>query len=479
MVIGPAGENLVRYAAVFSGERTAGRAGVGAVMGFKNLKAVCATGKTPVPVRDRAGARKVFRRWNRLLRSHPVTGDAFPRLGTAWMLSPMNRLGILATGNHRRGRFDGADAVSGETLGRHVVQTHGCRSCPIRCGRVVKIGGRRVKGPELETLVMLGPNLENADLDLILRWNDQLGDLGMDTISTGGVMAFAMELCQRGLWDEGFEFGRVEGLSQVFSDIAHRRGVGDLLADGTRRLAGRLGGASIAVHSKGLELPAYDPRGAVGLGLGYATSNRGGCHLNAGYTVAIEGLGLNMDPRSTRSKAELTVLLQNLTEAVSSAGICLFTTYTLLPGSLVRRPESLAARAVNRALSLSGGIVRLINMLTGTRLPVHLPLLPHTRALAAVTGMRFSFGRLREAGERGFTLERLVNAGRGLTAAGDTLPRRLVEQEQDEGGYGGVPLDRMKGSYYRCRGWSGDGIPPGRLLKKLHISPRKPGLKGD
>ncbi len=171
---------------------------------------------------------------------------------------------------------------------------------PIQCGRVVEVDGKEVKGPELETLGgLLGPNLENSNLELILEWNYLLDELGMDTISAGSTVGFAMELNEKGLWDNGLAFGEVDNLADVFRQIACREGIGgDLLADGTKRLSERFGGREFAIHSKGLELSAYEPRRSVGMGgLGYATSNRGGgCHLNGGgYLVLLEGLALNID----------------------------------------------------------------------------------------------------------------------------------------------------------------------------------------
>lgn len=471
IVIGPAGEHLVRYAAIFSGERAAGRAGVGAVMGSKNLKAVVACGTQTVPVSSREAARRIFRAWVDQLRAHPLTGRQLPRLGTAGLVAPMQLHRILATRNYQRGQFSGFEAVSGEALARkHLVKNKGCPTCPIRCGRVVEVDGRLVKGPELETLGLLGPNLENSDLELILRWNYLLDELGLDTISTGSTIAFAMELSERGMWDNGLRFGEVDSLARLFEDIAHRRGLGDLLAEGTRRLSERFGGQEFAINVKGLELAAYEPRGAVGMGLGYATANRGGCHLNGGYLVVLEGLGLNVDPRTTKSKPQLTVMFQNLMEAVSAGGSCLFTTYPLLPAGLITRPNSLLTRVANSALVRSGILVGLLNRLPGRWLPFDLPLLPHARALAAVTGMKMSFGRLKEIGERGFNLERLFNVRRGLTAADDSLPARLTGEPQDPADRRTVvPLAEMLPAYYACRGWEQDGRPGAAKLRQLGL----------
>lgn len=472
LVIGPAGENLVRYAGVFSEERTAGRAGVGAVMGSKNLKAVTAAGGKNPEVHDREGMKRVYKEWIMQLKAHPVTGKQLPRLGTAGLVSGMNANRILATRNFKYGQYKDFEMVSGEYLAeKHLVKNGGCITCPIQCARIVEVEGKQVKGPELETLGLLGPNLENNDLELILKWNLLLDELGMDTISAGSTIAFAMELNERGFWDNGLAFGKTDNLTQVFEDIAYRRGIGDLLAEGSKRLSEKFGGREFAIHSKGLELAAYEPRGAVGQGLGYAVSNRGGCHLNAGYLVILEGLGMQMDRYNPRSKAALVTMFQNLMEATSAGGNCLFTTYSMLPAFIIGKPNSRVTRFANRFLSFSGPFVNLVNRASAGTLPIHLPMLPHTKALSCVTGMNITFGRFKEIGERGYNMERLVNSRLGITEKDDTLPARLTEELQVPGDTKTrVPLDGMKKEYYRIRGWSETGVPKAGKLRKLGLS---------
>lgn len=471
LVIGPAGENGVLYAAIFSGERTAGRAGVGAVMGSKNLKAVVASGTRTVPVHAKEKVKALNKKWVELLQKNPLTGNQLPKLGTAGLLRIMQDHKILATRNYQYGQYNQFADISGETLAeRYLLKNKGCLSCPIQCGRVVEVNGKEVKGPELETLGLLGSNLENNNLELILQWNFLLDELGMDTISAGSTIAFAMELNERGLWKNGLEFGKVEGLADIFQDIAHRRGVGDLLADGSKRLSAKFGGTEYAIHSKGLELAAYEPRGAVGQGLGYAVANRGGCHLNAGYLVVLEGLGLSINPHTPKAKAELTVLFQNLMEGISASGSCIFTSYTMLPGFIVGKPDSWLTRMVNTILVHSGGVVNLLNHLPAAFLPIQLPTLPHTRALGLVIGESFSFGRLKEIGERGYNLERMFNLKHGLTEKDDTLPARLTEIPQDSSDSATrVPLSTLKGRYYQSRGWNGRGEPTRKTLRRLSL----------
>jgi aldehyde:ferredoxin oxidoreductase len=471
LAIGPAGEHLVRYAAVFSGDRTAGRGGMGAVMGAKNLKAVTAQGGKDVPVYDREKMKRIYRGWVKLLKSHPLTGEALPKYGTGFLLRLMQEHRMLATRNFKYGQFKDFDLISGQTLTeKYLVKNIGCATCPIRCSRLVEVNGKLVKGPELETLGLLGANLENSDLQTIFRWNYLLDELGMDTMTTGGTIAFAMELNERGLWNTGLQFGKTEGLEDVFKDIAYRRGIGDLLAEGTRRLSQKFGGKEFAIHSKGLELAAYEPRGAVGHGLGYATANRGGCHLNAGYMALMEGLGLGMDPYTTRSKAALTIMNQNLMEAVSGSGCCLFPLFSFYPGWLVSHPKHMITKAVNAILPYSGGVVNFMNKYPGKMQPIHMPALPHTHALSAVTGMKVTVGVLKEMGERGFNVERLFNLRMGMTGADDALPGRLTDELQVENDpRTRVPLAEMKKEYYKIRGWSAEGVPGYERKRQLGI----------
>lgn len=462
LVIGPAGENLVKYASIFSGERAAGRGGVGAVMGDKNIKAITAKGHLKPKVSYEEEVKEFYKRWTKMLRSHPLTGKQLPTFGTAGLLSLMQHRNVLATKNFMYGNYHDFEKVSGERLRKDfLVRKRGCVTCPIQCGRQVEIDGRVVKGPELETLALLGPNILNKDLELILRWNLELDELGMDTISTGGTIAFAMELNERGLWKNGLEFGKADNILSIFRDIAYRKGIGDELAEGTRYLSEKYGGAEFAMHSKGMELSAYEPRYAVGQGLGYAVSNRGGCHLNGGYSILFEGLGLAIDPHTTKSKAELVVLTQNIMEAVSAAGNCLFTLYAMIPEYLIYNPNSRITRLVNRLLttSLAANITKFIDKADGRLFPINLSLIPQIKAIELVTGIKMSVGKLKEIGERGYNLERMYNVERGIRAKDDSLPERLSS----------IPLEELKKKYYEVRGWDANGIPKEDKLKRLKL----------
>ena len=470
MCIGPAGENLVRYAAVVSEERAAGRTGVGAVLGWKNVKAITVYGNREVPIHDLAATRAWEKKWVRYLKGHPLTGNQLPRLGTAGLVSSMQMRGILSSRNYAQGRYEHFDKVNGETLAEDFnIVNKGCVTCPIKCARTVMVEGEEVKGPELETLGLLGGGILNSDLYSILKWNKELDDLGMDTISASSTLAYAMEAHEKGLWDNGLAFGETEQISQIWDDIAHRRGIGDELAEGSKRLSEKYGGREFAIQSKGLELAAYEPRRAVGQGLGYAVSNRGGCHLNGGYLVILEGLGLNTDSQTPRGKADFTMMFQDLMEMISATGQCLFTSYAFFPGFLITRPNGVVTSAANLLLPYLGPVVRLMNRYP-RMLALHLPVFHHTKMIQKAVGMYMDFGKYLQTGERGYNLERAVNARFGVSAAMDTLPKRLTDVPQDPNDpTTKVPLEVMKKTYYQARGWDKDGIPTIRTLRRLKI----------
>ena len=471
LCIGPAGENLVRYSAVISDERAAGRTGMGAVLGWKNVKAIAVCGNHDIPVHDPSATKKWCQKWFRYLRNHPLTGNQLPRMGTAGLVSSMQMRGLLATKNYTEGRFEHFDKVNGETLAEEYnIVNKGCLSCPIKCARTVTVEGEDVKGPELETLGLLGGGILNKDLYHILKWNKELDDLGLDTISASNTLAYAMEANERGLWNNGLKFGDIEGISKIWDDIAYRRGIGNELAEGSKRLSEKYGGKEFAMQSKGLELAAYEPRRAVGQGLGYAVSNRGGCHLNGGYLVILEGLGLNIDAQTPHSKADFTMMFQDLMEMISATGQCLFTSYAFFPGFLITRPNGAIATAANKLLPHLGWAIRLMNKFPRV-LAFHLPVFHHTKMMQKAVGMPMTFGKYLQTGERGFNLERAVNVRFGVSATKDSLPKRLTDVPQDPNDpRTRVPLEQMKKIYYQARGWDKSGIPTCRTLKKLKIA---------
>lgn len=471
LVIGPAGENKVLYSCVFSGERTSGRGGVGAVFGDKMLKAVTVKGTKTCEVAHPQKVKKLNAKWLHTLKNHPLTGRQLPKLGTAGLVSQMQAHGILATKNFGAGRFEQFEDVSGEVMAeKHLVCSSACTTCVIRCARSVRVDDKVVKGPELETLGLLGANIMNNNIEQVLRWNYELDELGMDAISAAGSLAFAMELNEKGMWDNGLEFGNADNISETFRKVAHREGIGDDLANGTKRMSEKFGGKEFAIHAKGMELAAYTPRRAVGQGIGYATANRGGCHLNAGYMVVVEGLGLDVDSLTPRGKAEISIMLQNLMEGISACGSCLFTSYAVFPGFLVEKPNFFVTKMVLKVFPYLGPVVNLLNKFTKF-VKLNIPLIPHTYALNYVCGnFHATLGTALTVGSHGYNMERMGNIILGQKSDADTLPKRLTDIPQDpDDPRTKVPLELLKKRYYKGRGWK-DGIPTYKTLKRFGIS---------
>lgn len=470
LVIGPAGENMVKYACCISGERAAGRGGVGAVLGSKNLKAITASGTKIIRIADKNACIEYNKKWFRYLREHPLTGNQLPKLGTAGLVSQMQAHGILSTKNYTYGRFEYFDKVNGELLAEDFnIVNKGCLSCPIKCARTVKVDNKIVKGPELETLALLGGGILNDDLYSILKWNNELDELGLDTISCSSTIAWAMEANEKGIWDNGLKFGDIKNISKVIEDIAYKKGIGKELCEGTKTLSRKYGGEDFAIQSKGMELAAYEPRRAVGQGLGYAVANRGGCHINGGYLVILEGLGLDTDSQTPKAKADFTMMFQDLMETISASGQCLFTSYALFPTFLVKNPNSVVTKAVNKIIPHIGGIIRIINRISPC-LIIHLPVFHHTKYFKMALGMDMNFGKYMRIGERSYNLERMLNVKFGISEKDDQLPTKLTDVLQDKNDLSTrVPLDEMKKEYYKARGWDKNGIPTKKTLRKLDI----------
>jgi aldehyde:ferredoxin oxidoreductase len=487
-VIGPAGENLVRYAGIVSEERIAGRTGCGAVMGSKNLKAVIANGNHKIPVEAAETFKKFRGEMTKFLLKHPMTGGILPKLGTANIVNVAAGQNILPVNNYQRGRDTRAYDISGEAMEETYLHKQvGCSSCPIMCGRglsmtvkpdhegapgtsVPKSEGvakrsELTKGPEYETIGLMGSNLGCFDLKKIFDWNYLLDDLGMDSISCGGTIGFATELTSRGMLESDLSFDDHDSISKLIVDIAYRRGLGNDLAEGTKRMAEKYGGKEFAIHVKGLELPAYDPRGCYGQGLEYATTNRGGCHVQ-GATMYLEAIGpLKLDGHSIKAKPQLVVLQQNIAAALCSSVYCLFATYAMIPSVVFSlNPQGPAYKAVTETLLNSGPILSLV---LKSKAPV--PVLWFERFLSQVLGRKITMGDFVEIGERAFNMERLYNLREGLTAADDTLPDRLLNESTFPGIEGGVPLGKMMPKYYELRGWDRRGVPTKKTLKRLSI----------
>lgn len=466
-VIGPAGENLVLYAGIVSNERIAGRTGVGAVMGSKRLKAVSVAGKRKLDMEDPEKFKAYTKEVRAMFADHPVLGESMKRYGTGAIVNTTNARGILPTRNFQRGHFDDAMKISGEWFEDHELKgvKTSCIHCPVTCGRDTEVEGKGVvKGPEYETLALLGSNLEIGDVKKVSEWNYHADDLGMDTISLGATLSFAMELHERGMLDVPLEFGNAAGVTEMILDIGHRRGLGDALADGTKRMAERYGGHAFAMHVKGLELSAYDPRGSFAQGVEYATTNRGGCHVQ-GASMYMESVGpLTINPQNLKLKADIPIVQQNLACAINSMVLCIFTTYGLMPRMIHEMdPKSLRYRVLTKLFENSGPLFRAVMGMKGN------PMLWFEKWLTYVTGTKFSGGHLQEIGARIFNLERMYNLREGLTAADDTLPPRMLNESIFEGFDSGHPLGQLLPAYYKKRGWDAHGVPTAKTLAKLQV----------
>ncbi|MFX0125125.1 MAG: 3-hexulose-6-phosphate synthase [Candidatus Hodarchaeota archaeon] len=437
--IGPAGENLVRFACVINGTRTAGRGGIGAVWGSKKLKAVVVRGSGKIlPVNEYA-FRMVNKKFLEILKGHPVTGTGMGLYGTPILVNLVNKHGVFPVKNYKTGIFEDVRHIAGETLKKYLIKKEPCRGCPIACGRIMKYKDVETTGPEYESLWALGPNCGISDLEVIFKANSLCNKLGLDTISTGNVIGWFMECTEKKIISKAITFGDGQALLSLIEDIAYRKNEGDLLADGVQIAAKQVGKgtAMFACHVKGLEMPAYDPRGIRGMALSYATSNSGGTHLKA-YTVIQEVLSLPhfIDPFTEEGKAELVKNLQDTFAVLDSAEWCKFT-----------------AMAVFSTLKCEIDI--------------------YAKLLTTATGFYIDENEFRKIGERIYNLERLFNIREGLTSDNDVLPTRFQKEPLPEGPAKGLTtnINELLKEYYHIRGWGDLGVPSDRKLEALNIQP--------
>ena len=450
--IGPAGEKLVRFAAILNDlHRAAGRSGVGAVMGAKNLKAIAVRGTGGVRLADPKAFLEAHWAMKVKLRESPVTSQGLPIYGTEVLVNVINEHGAFPTRNHQQTVFEKAEDISGETLTEtRLVANKACFACTIACGRVTTLPGEAAgkylvnthphnwkiagEGPEYEAAWAMGAECGVGDLDALIKANWLCNELGMDAISFGATVAAAMELYEKeavALAETGMplNFGSAEALIALAEKTAYREGFGNELAEGSKRMTAKYGRPELFMGVRGQEFAAYEARAIQGMGLGYATSNRGACHLKA-YTVAAEILGLprQMDPRATEGKAEITKLFQDATSTVDATGLCQFLTF-------------------------------------GVGLEEILP------QLAAATGVPYTLEGLLKIGERIWNLERLWNERAGLTGKEDTLPKRILEEPIPSGPAKGQvnKLGEMLPEYYRLRGWDAEGRITQEKLKELEL----------
>jgi aldehyde:ferredoxin oxidoreductase len=442
LCIGPAGEKLALIAGVMNDKhRAAGRTGLGAVFGSKKLKAIYVKPFMKPKIYDEEKLNEIVKEKLELIRND-WTCDTLNKTGTMCLVNVENGIGAFPTRNFATGIFPNAEKISGETLAeKYLTDTIGCWGCIIRCGRVTKVSEMPnqviAEGPEYESTFALGADCGIDDLAAIVKANAICNDMGLDTISFGATVATTMELYEKGKIPietlEGLEpiWGNSQAIVELAWKTGYRTGIGDDISMGAKRIAEKYGIPEIAMQEKGLEFPAYDPRAMQGIGLGYATSNRGGCHLRAyipcdesfAPTIAVPN---KLDPLKSEGKPKRVIFLQNFYAAtVDSLVTCKFSTFAL---------------SVN-------DFIDLINPLTGWNWSVEESL---------------------KVGERIYNLERKFNIREGVK--GDTLPKRLLETPMPEGPAKGytVNLKPMLKEYYELRGWV-DGIPTKEKLEELGI----------
>ncbi len=458
LVIGPAGENQVLFANIATGHRFLGRGGMGAVMGAKNLKAIVACGGAyKIVPANRYAFRSVKKRALKYINSNPFTSHAYRKYGTSVNVLHANRDGYLPVRNFRGGSHADANQVSGETMQeKYKSKPSSCKQCAILCGHKGTYPDGVHQIPEYETVGLLGTNIDVFDTEQITEWNDICGGMGMDTISSGASLAWLMEAGEKGLIRTDLKFGSPDGVSEMLKDMAYRRGMGDDLAQGTRRLSEKYGGKEFAIQIKGLEVAAYDPRGIWGQGLSYAVANRGGCHLSA-YVVGLESLLGLLNPYTTRAKPEFVKFFEELTCCINSLHTCQFTmfAYTLEPPLSKYTPKKVLGFLMQYIPALA---VKLIDFST------------YTSLWSATTGIQMSNSKFLRAGERIHVLERYMNTREGISRKDDTLPERFLKEAREcDRKKRTVPLEKMLNDYYELRGYDANGIPTAETLGKLGL----------
>ncbi|MBY6908689.1 aldehyde ferredoxin oxidoreductase family protein [Clostridium botulinum] len=441
LCIGPAGEKLSLMAAIMNDiDRAAGRGGVGAVMGSKNLKAIVVKGSGKVKVVNGEEAKKISLEKIKILREDPVAGGGLPTYGSAVLVNIINENGVHPVRNFQKSYTDETDKISGETLTEDcLVRKNPCYRCPIACGRWVKLDdGTECGGPEYETLWSFGSDCDVYDLNAINVANMLCNEYGLDTISAGATIAAAMELYEKGyIKDEdikedglSLKWGDAEAVVGWTKKMALREGFGDKMADGSYRLCESYGVPEFSMTVKKQELPAYDPRGIQGHGITYAVNNRGGCHIK-GYMISPEILGYpeKLDRFSLEGKAAYAKIFHDLTAVIDSLGLCIFTTFGL-------------------------GVQDYVDMYN-----------------VVVGGKLHNAESIMEAGDRIWTLEKLFNLEAGIDSSHDTLPKRLLKEPIPEGPSKGCvhKLSELLPEYYAVRGWDKNGIPTEDTLKKLGL----------
>ena len=457
--IGRAGENGVFYACIVNDlHRAAGRSGVGAVMGSKNLKAVAIRGTVGVSgIRDFKAFMTATNAAKKVLADNAVTGQGLPKFGTQVLMNVINEMGALPTRNAKEVQFEGARKISGEAMHEkrlsdgkaNLVTNAACFGCTIACGRISQVDKDHwsVKnnpkywgatgGLEYEAAWSLGAADGVDDLDALTVANMICNEDGFDPITFGATVGAVMELYTMGVLSKeqiGIEspFGSAQALIEITRMTAEGRGFGKEVGLGSARLTAKYGHPELSMSVKGQEFPAYDPRGIQGMGLTYATSNRGACHLRS-YTVASEVLGIPVktDPLVTEGKPGLVMAFQDATAAFDSSGTCVFTTFAWSLGDLAPQIDAACEGG-------EGG---------------------------------WTVERLAQLGERIWNMERLFNNAAGFTAKDDDLPLRMKTEPAKTGPAKGLVsgIDKMVPEYYQLRGWDKAGVPEKDTLARLGL----------
>jgi aldehyde:ferredoxin oxidoreductase len=446
--IGPAGESLVKFANIECEYREAGRTGMGAVMGSKRRKAIAIRGTKGVEPADPQLMEELIAQWYERIGSHPST-IADVKYGTGEFIGTINEVhGVFPTRNWQDSVFEGYGKLAPQKwVPKYSIRNEACFSCIKPCGKVFvvkegKYAGTIVDGPEYETLFSLGALVGNSDIEAIAKANKLCDDLGMDTISAGAAVAWAMECYERGLLsrqDVGgldLKFGNAEAVLELLRMIASREGIGDILAEGTREASRRLGKGSsdFTIHVKGMEPAAYDMRGMKGYALACAVSTRGACHLRAcAYSPELSGswwMFRNIDRLSTKNKAYVKIL-EDIMTLYDMTGICKFTRYIYFADDL-------------------------------------------TDFFKAVHGYEPDVRELIKSGERVYNLEKAFNIREGFTRRDDILPPRVMKEPIRDGPSRGQlvnkeDLNHMLDDYYRIRGWDSNGVPTREKLEELGL----------
>ncbi len=462
LVIGPAGENLVLFANIRSGHRFLGRGGMGAVLGSKNIKGIVARGgEVKIIPAFKEKFNKSNKKFFKYINRNPVTSGSYRNFGTNANTNLSNAAGILPVRNFTGGSHPDAHKVSGETMAeRFNTKYDTCKPCVIMCGHKGTIQGKDRHIPEYETVGLMGPNLEIFDPVVISEWDGICSRMGMDTITAGGTLAWAMEATEKGLIKTGLKFGSPAGVAKMLNDIAYRKGIGNDLAMGSRAASKKYGGEDFAIHVKGMEMAAYDPRGAFGHGLSYATANRGACHLSTTLFTLESYFGM-ADPYAKRWKHYMVKFMEDTWAAMNSLHICQFTGYAVfLEPPLIKFTPNVMIRLLNQNMAPLA-----LNLMDLSLWP---------ELWHATLGKRYipyiSMLKFKKAGERVHVLERYMNTREGISKKDDTLPKRLLAEGRTcDPKARVVPLEPMLKKYYRLRGYDSNGIPKKGTLKRLGI----------